>query len=112
MSERDIELQDQENWEIGEAVVRPGVKKPRAVVSVAFSRDEFNQVVLAAELSEVRTSEFIRQAALDQASTLAKVTDFQLGGATMNNVMFVHGRVSTGTSTYSKPDVNVGSVVD
>ena len=38
------ELQDRETWDDDEGEVRPPVKAPRAVVSVAFARDDFEKV--------------------------------------------------------------------
>lgn len=65
MDER--ELQNPENWDFEKADVRPGVKKSRAVVSVAFTREDFELVARAAEEFGMKVSEFIRAAALDRA---------------------------------------------
>ena len=58
------ELQSPEtwNWERGE--IRPGRKKPRAVVSVAFNRDDFETVAAFAERAGMKLSQFIRSAAI------------------------------------------------
>ena len=56
-----------DNWDFERAEQRPGVQKSRAIVSVAFRRDEFEQVGLEAERLGVKVSEFIRRAALDRA---------------------------------------------
>lgn len=58
------DLQDPNNWEDLDSTPRPPVKSPRAVVSVAFSREDFGRVVAAAQRHEMKTSEFIRHAAL------------------------------------------------
>lgn len=59
------ELQDPNTWEhAGE--VRPAVKPPRAIVSVAFSRKDFDAVAAHAERHGMRLSEFIRRATLDR----------------------------------------------
>jgi hypothetical protein len=59
------ELEDHEAWEEGER--REPVRAPRAVVSVAFSRADFETVSKAAAERKMKTSEFIRTAALDRA---------------------------------------------
>jgi len=59
------ELQDEESWD-DEGEVRPAVKPQRAVVSVAFSRDDFERVATYARRHGMKTSEFIRRAALSQ----------------------------------------------
>ena len=57
-------LKDPKTWDWERAETRPGRKKPRAVVSVAFNRDDFETVSLFAERARMRVSEFIRSAAL------------------------------------------------
>lgn len=49
---------------------REGVKSPRAVVSVAFAREDFELVARVARTSGMRTSEFIREASLGCAREL------------------------------------------
>jgi hypothetical protein len=63
----DEELQDPQQWEFERAEKRRGVKRSRAVVSVAFSREDYERVVDAAQRHRIRTSEFIRNAALEHA---------------------------------------------
>jgi hypothetical protein len=58
------ELQKTKTWDWDRAEAHPGHKKPRAVVSVAFNRDDFETVALYAERAHMRVSEFIRSAAL------------------------------------------------
>lgn len=67
MAMRDEELQDPQQWDFEHAKKRRGVKRSRAVVSVALSRQDYDRVVDAAEQQGMRTSEFIRNAALEQA---------------------------------------------
>jgi hypothetical protein len=65
MKDRDSkELHDPESWDWEHAQSRAGRKKPRAVVSVAFSRSDFERVAVYAERAGMRVSEFIRSAAL------------------------------------------------
>lgn len=61
------ELQNPDNWEDA-GTVRPAVKSPRAVVSVAFSREDFEAVAAYAERHGMKLSEFIRRAALERMS--------------------------------------------
>ncbi len=61
------ELQDEESWD-DEGEVRPAVKPQRAVVSVAFSRDDFERVATYARRHGMKTSEFIRNAALSEVT--------------------------------------------
>jgi len=58
------ELQNPESWDWERAQARPGRKKPRAVVSVAFKRDDFETVAACAERAGMKLSEFIRSAAI------------------------------------------------
>jgi len=62
------ELENEDQWDFDAAEVRPGVSKPRAVVSVAFTREDFGRVSECAALEKKRTSVFIREAALEKAS--------------------------------------------
>jgi hypothetical protein len=69
MSKEELqELQSPETWEDAGEVVRPTTKPPRAVVSVAFSREDFEAIADHAKKRGMKTSEFIRRAALDMAS--------------------------------------------
>ncbi len=68
MSDQELqELENPENWE-DESEVLPAVKSRRAVVSVAFSREDFEYVVERAQLQGMKTSELIREAALAHLS--------------------------------------------
>lgn len=60
------ELRNPEQWE-EEGSIRPGVKSPRAVVSVSFPRGELERVSEEARRSGMKLSEYIRSAALDRA---------------------------------------------
>ncbi len=68
MEERDQqELQNPDNWDFERAHRTSGMRAARAVVSVAFSREDFERVAGCAEQLGMRTSEFIREAALNRA---------------------------------------------
>ena len=62
----DAELQDTEFWE-SEAVEQKPSRNRRAIVSVAFSQEEFAKVASTAKALNKRTSEFIREATLSLA---------------------------------------------
>lgn len=61
------DYQDPESWESSSDDKRPPLKGGRAIVSVAFSRSDFEFVADAARAAEMKTSEFIRAAAIDRA---------------------------------------------
>jgi len=61
-------LEDPDEWDSDSAEVRPPSRSARAVVSVAFARDAFDRVADAAEREGMKTSEFIREAALARAA--------------------------------------------
>ena len=73
-------LESAEEWDFEHASKRPGVKGRRAVVSVAFPRDEFEVVDEGAERSGEKLSEFIRKAALNRASRHSAIAATALSG--------------------------------
>ena len=64
------ELQDPGKWDLDNAEEQqPEPARPsRAVVSVAFSREDFDRVALFAENNGLKISEMIRNAALDEVN--------------------------------------------
>lgn len=64
--ERDRELEGAETWDLERPEVREPVEASRVIVSVAFQRDDFNQVSEYAALVGKRTSAFIREAAIEK----------------------------------------------
>ncbi len=58
------ERQDPDNWDFDRAGERAPVQRPRAVVSVAFQRADYERVAETARRFNMRTSEYIREAAL------------------------------------------------
>ena len=65
--ERDRELEKVETWDFEQPEVREPVRASRVVVSVAFQRDDLVRVSEYAERIGKRTSEFIREAAIEKA---------------------------------------------
>lgn len=64
MAKKDYdELHERSAWE-DDGEVREPVKAARAVVSVAFARDDFERVVDHAQRAGMKTSEFIRASVL------------------------------------------------
>jgi hypothetical protein len=62
------QLENPENWDYEHAETKEPVKSPRVVISVAFRRHDFETVSDYAEHLGKKTSEFIREAALDKAT--------------------------------------------
>ena len=67
MPEKTHNLEAPENWDLDNAEPVRRTKPIRAVVSVAFKRKDFEVVAEHAEQLGMRTSEFIRKAALEKA---------------------------------------------
>lgn len=61
------DLESPEQWDFERAARRRSVRAPRAVVSVAFRREDFELVAAAAERANMKLPEFIRTAALAAA---------------------------------------------
>ena len=66
MARRTEDIESADTWDFENAESRPGIKPSRAVVSVAFPREDFERVAEAAESAEMNVSEFIRRAALNE----------------------------------------------
>ncbi len=92
------ELQSPDTWQ-GDGEVRSPVKSPRVIVSVGFSRDDFQRVAEYAHRAGMKTSEFIRTAAIERANGRARVIS-------------VSGNVFTGQppSYSSKPPVKTNTL--
>ena len=73
------ELEKEENWDYEHAQRRPGHKKARAVVSVAFPRDDFDEVASQAERAGKPVSTFIRDVVLRREVTHTQVAAFSSG---------------------------------
>lgn len=76
----DRELENSDNWDYERPIVREPVKAPRVVVSVAFHRPDFARVSQAAERSGMKTSEFIREAAIEKATGQGGATVIYFSG--------------------------------
>lgn len=96
------DLEKPDNWDFDNAVEHPPVKGRRAVVSVAFPRDDFQLVSGTAEQLGMKTSEFIRKAAVEKASVSAEILSFAWIGGTAGQVVF-SGDFVPSTRVYSEP---------
>ena len=61
------ELEHSDAWDFDRAERRPAVKNARAVLSVAFPRPDYDRVTRCVDQLHMRTSEFVREAALEKA---------------------------------------------
>lgn len=94
MSKEELaELQSPETWGDTEETVQRATKPSRAVVSVAFSREDFETIAESARQQGMKTSEFIRRSALEKAAP-------SQSGA---RVVSVSGGVYTGYTIVSAP---------
>ena len=68
MDDKDLaKLQDTDNRDYDKAEIHEPVRNPRTVLSVAFNRADFLRVTECARQVGMRTSEFVREAALSVA---------------------------------------------
>ena len=71
-----------DKFDLKRTMKHPAVKSPRAIVSVAFSKEEFEQVSDAADRDGVSLSKYIR----DAATWMARVQKpFSLDAETVGN---------------------------
>ena len=73
--DQELDLQDDSTWDSDKAEVRQPSRSNRVVVSVAFTRQDFEKVVEHAESVNMKTSEFIRSSALEKVSKPAETSD-------------------------------------
>ena len=92
--ERDRELEKRESWDFTGAEVGHPVKASRVVVSVAFRRYDFALVSEYAERVRKKTSEFIREAAIEKA-----------GGQGAGMLVYVSGSIGTSWWTEQMPAI-------
>ena len=94
--DKELDLQDESTWDYDNAEVRPASQSNRVVVSVAFARQDFQRVVEYAESVNMRTSEFIRTAALDNISKPTEASGFSCSAS---NAGIIISASHIGTST-------------
>ena len=94
--DKELDLQDESTWDYDKAKVRPPSQSNRVVVSVAFARQDFQRVGEYAESVNMKTSEFIRTAALSKVSKPAEATGFTCSASNAGIILSVS---HIGTST-------------
>lgn len=87
------ELQSPDAWEDSGEIVQPSSKPARAVVSVALPREDYEAVVESAKRLGMKTSEFMRRAAVEMARPTSRKA----------RVLSVSGRVQTAYIVVSPP---------
>ncbi len=93
----DEELQDESMWDFedGENLPAP-VRKPRAIVSVAFPGEDIGIVSAAARNADMKLSHFIRAAALEKAAAVAPTVYFQVVPTRTQGFSFATEKVTSG----------------
>jgi len=110
MSKKDMsQLEQADNWDYENAEKRPRVKKARIVVSVAFSRSDFEHVAECAERMGKRTSEFIREAVLERTTLESAVTGFYWTSGSPGYLLLAHQLPPT-TIVWASPDSKIGEL--
>jgi len=93
-------LENPESWDYDNAQARGPVKSPRVVVSVAFPHEDFVTVSECAERSGKKTSEFIREAALEKAKARGpEITVYDFGST---GSLWFESSLPSSTRVYTK----------
>jgi len=93
------ELEKLETWDTNKVEIRQPKKPSRVVFSVAFQRDDFERISKFAELSGKKTSEFIRDAAIEKTLTQGEFA----------RSIFGYGSIGTMWSTDQIPQITLVS---
>ena len=96
-NDEELDLQDESNWDFEQAETRPPTRSNRVVVSVAFTRQDFEEVAEYAESVNMKTSEFIRTAALEKVSNQAEASGIS---CSVSNAGFIISGGHIGISTH------------
>jgi len=94
--DQELDLQDESNWDFDQAETRPPTRSNRVVVSVAFARQDFEEVAEYAESVNMKTSEFIRTAALEKLGSQAEASGIS---CSVSNAGFLISGSHIGSST-------------
>ena len=94
--DKELYLQDESACDYDKAELRPASKSNRVVVSVAFARQDFQRVGEYAKSVNMKTSEFIRIAALDKVSKPAEASGFS---CSVSNAGIILSASHIGTTT-------------
>jgi hypothetical protein len=101
---KDADLHDKDQWDFDNAQQLPPERRPRAIVSVAFSAADFAVVSMAAEAAGMRVSTFIRDAAITKARRSEKIVRWESLQAVQTNIRFpynvgIEGRGAVSSAT-------------
>lgn len=100
MNEKELKnLEESDSWDFEGAEKKSPVRATRAVVSVAFSREDFERVSTRAEQLGMRTSEFIRNAALGKASSQIDQFSISSFSSKLGGTVFVDKALLTTRAT-------------
>ena len=80
------ELENPETWDMNKPIARKSKKPSRVVFSVAFHRDDFDRISKYAEQCGKRTSEFIREAAIEKSINEGERTVYILGSGSLGAI--------------------------
>ena len=105
------ELQNPESWDLQSTVVHHPVPRPRAVVSVPFSREDFELISSYAQRVGMKTSAFIRAAALEWATPHEAEAVFGFIAGTAGSFVFPF-ELSPVTVVFSEPIESSGDPFD
>jgi len=95
------ELEILENWDSSKAETRKPEKPQRVVFSVAFKRDDFDLISRYAELCGKKTSEFIRDAAIERTMMENNLVSFAFGSGSLGTIWTIDQLPSiTGVSAF------------
>ena len=94
--DKELDLRDESSWDYEKAETKPATRSNRVVVSVAFTRQDFEKVADHAGSVNMKTSEFIRTAALDKVGKPAEASGF---ACSVSNAGFIISGSQIGTST-------------
>ncbi len=94
----DEELQEPQNWDWETAATHAPAKQPRAVVSVAFLRQDFEQLAAYARQEGRTVSAVIREAALEKSNGPHIHADLKLTVLAQNSGTLRFAGISDGAS--------------
>lgn len=103
---RDHELEHESNWDYEQPETHEPVKNARAVVSVSFPREDFERVASAAQQQRMKTSEFIREAALERTRQITRSTPTTITTSQGGFLQGGYTAIAAATSTIKRQDVH------
>lgn len=98
-------LQSADSWDFDRAGKSGAPKSARAIVSVAFPREDFDRVAECAEGLRMRISEFIREAAVDRAESHRRLAELSSFSSSTSRAVF-SDKVFPTTRTATRIDLS------